>query len=198
MDEVKVLEQRIGGRWTGIKFHPHPAPDKDRAQKPMRLCQAIKESNTRPIVLTETLISCPGALRSLGWANREDDIARTIADGTGVEPETALKLVKATPRLDIGNAVTVGGHTPPDVVVCYTQPEAAMRLVRQWQKVHGTELDTALSTVMSVCGGVVVKAYLTSRICMSFGCPDSREYGAIGRDRLVIGLPAHLVRTLFS
>jgi len=198
MEEVKLLEQRIGGRWTGIKFHRDQAPDKHLAKAPMRLCQAIKESNTHPIVLTEDLISCPGALRSLGWARREDDIARKIAEGTGAKPEIALKLVMDTPHLDVGTAVAVGSQASPDVVACYGQPEAAMRLVRQWQKVYGTQLHIALSTVMSVCGSVVVNAYMTGQICMSFGCPDSREHGAIGRDRLVIGLPAQLVEALFG
>jgi uncharacterized protein (DUF169 family) len=137
-------------------------------------------------------------LRSLGWEKNQDhEIARKIAEATGIKIEIAQKLIKTTPHLDSASSVTVGSINPPDVMVCYAQPEAAMRLVRQWQIVYGTKLDIELSTVMSVCGSVVVKAYITGQICMSFGCPDSREYGAIGRDRLVIGLPAHLVQDLF-
>lgn len=199
MEAVKLFEQRIGGRWTGIKFHRNETPDKHLAKRPMRLCQAIKASNTRPIVLTQDLVSCPGALRSLGWAVSQDDkIARKIAEAAGTGFEIAQRLVINTPHFEDGTSVTVGGRTSPDIVVCYAQPEATMRLVRQWQMVYGTELDVALSTVMSVCGSVVVNAFMTDRICMSFGCPDSREYGAIGRDRLVIGLPAHLVEDLFQ
>lgn len=199
MEAVKLLEQRIGGRWTGIKFHPMETPDKYLAKRPMRLCQAIKASNTRPIVLTPDLISCPGALRSLGWTSSADqDIARKIAEAAGTRPEIAQRLVAKTPHLEAGTSVTVGGKISPDIVVCYAQPEATMRLIRQWQTVYGTELDIGLSTVMSVCGSVVANTFITGQICMSFGCPDSRQYGAIGRDRLVIGLPAHLIEGLFQ
>lgn len=198
MEEINLLEENIGGRWTGVAFHRSNTPTDNLAKRPMRLCEAIKASHTRRVVLTQGLISCPGALRSLGWeTNQDHEIARKIAEATGTKIEIAQKLIKTTPHLDSASSVTVGSINPPDVVVCYAQPEAAMRLVRQWQIVYGTKLDIELSTVMSVCGSVVVKAYITGQICMSFGCPDSREYGAIGRDRLVIGLPAHLVQDLF-
>jgi len=36
---------------------------------------------------------------------------------------------------------------------------------------------------------VAVKAYLTERISLSFGCEDSRLYGGISRDRLIVGIP---------
>ena len=49
---------------------------------------------------------------------------------------------------------------------------------------------------MSVCGAVAVKAYLTGRICISFGCPDAREHGSIGRDRPVVGLAMREVSEL--
>jgi uncharacterized protein (DUF169 family) len=199
MDEIRLLEEVIGGRWTGIKFHRKNAPNDNLAEKPMRLCEAIKDSHRSPIVLTQNLISCPGALRSLGWmTHNEHNLARKIAEATGTKLEITQKLVADTPHLEGGASVTVGTNALPDIIVCYAQPEAAMRLVRQWQIVYGSALDVAASTVMSVCGNVVVKAYMTGRICLSFGCPDSREYGAIGRDRLVIGLPTRLITDLFG
>jgi uncharacterized protein (DUF169 family) len=33
-------------------------------------------------------------------------------------------------------------------------------------------------------------------MCLSFGCPDSRKYGAISRDRLVVGMPAEFAGKL--
>jgi uncharacterized protein (DUF169 family) len=198
MQEINLLEERIGGRWTGVAFHRSNTPIDNLAKRPMRLCEAIKASHTRPVVLTQDLISCPGALRSLGWKKSGDhEIARKIAKATGTKIEIAQKIVKSTPHLDNACSVTVGNVNSPDIVVCYVQPGAAMKLVRQWQLVYGSKLDIEPSTIMSVCGSVVVKAFITGQICMSFGCPDSREYGAIGRDRLVIGLPAHLVHDLF-
>lgn len=164
----------------------------------MRLCEAIKESYAQPVVLTQNLISCPGALRSLGWTTDADDnIARKIAQITGSKLDTARKLVTNTPHLKRGASVTVGSSNSPDILVSYAQPEAAMRLVRLWQQVNGTDLDIAASSVMAVCGSVVARAHMNGGICLSFGCPDSRKHGAIGKDRLVIGLPVRIVRDLF-
>jgi uncharacterized protein (DUF169 family) len=199
MDEVKLLEERIGGRWTGIVFHRDGSPKENLAKKPMRLCEAIKESIIRPIVLTRHLVNCPGARRSLGWTTKEDDnIARKMVETTGIKLDIAQKVIANTPRLN-GKiaAVLIGRNKSPDIVVAYAQPETVMRLVRRWQEVYGTDLDLEASSVMAVCGSVAVRAYTTGRICLSFGCPDSREYGAIGRDRLVIGMPVHLIRDLF-
>jgi len=195
MEELKLLEERIGGRWTGITFNGDDPVKEDVAQRKMRLCEAIKESYTRPIVLTKDLISCPGALRSLGWTTDQDDnIAHNIAGASGTDPDVARKLVANTPHLERGVSVTIGSTNSPDMAISYAQPEAAMRLLRLWQQAKGTDLDMAASSVMSVCGSVVAKVHRTHRICLSFGCPDSRKYGAIGRDRLVIGLPIDMVR----
>ena len=60
----------------------------------------------------------------------------------------------------------------------------------------GKTLIASVSSVMAACGSVAVRAYLTSQMCFSFGCPDSRENGAIGRDRLIMGLPMSLVEEL--
>ena len=199
MEELKLLEERIGGRWTGIVFHHDGEPSEHLAKSPMHLCEAIKESYTQPIVLRQNLIDCPGALRSLGWTKDADDtIARKIAETMGSKLDIAKKLVTNTPHLKHGASVTVGSNNAPDVMVSYTQPEAAMRLIRTWQQVHGADLDIAASSVMAICGNVVVRAYMTEQICFSFGCPDSRKYGAISRDRLVIALPTHLVGDLFA
>jgi uncharacterized protein (DUF169 family) len=199
MEVLKLLEERIGGRWTGIVFHHDGEPSEHLATSPMRLCEAIKESYTQPIVLRQNLIACPGALRSLGWTkNADDKIARKIAETMGSELDIAKKLVTNTPHLKRGASVTVGSNNAPDVLVSYAQPEAAMRLIRTWQHVHGADLDIAASSVMAICGNVVVRAYVTDEICFSFGCPDSRNYGAISRDRLVVGLPTHLVADLFG
>jgi len=65
-----------------------------------------------------------------------------------------------------------------------------MRFLREWQRPHGGPLRLETSGFMSVCGTVAAKAHLSGKIWMSFGCPDARDHSGIGRDRLVVGLPA--------
>jgi len=198
MEKMRRLEEKIGGRWIGIKFHSNDVPKGSLVKTPMRLCEAITKSSTGQITLTKDLINCPGALRSLGWKTNEDEkIAHKIAATTGAETDIVQKLISDTPYFNGKiDAITVGIYDSPDVVVSYIQPCAAMKLVRQWQQTHGTDLDFKVSSVMAVCGNVVVKAHVTDKICLSFGCPDSREYGVIGNDRLIIGLPVRILDDL--
>jgi uncharacterized protein (DUF169 family) len=50
-------------------------------------------------------------------------------------------------------------------------------------------MKVELSGFAAVCGNVAVKAYVTRRISLSFGCEDSRQYGGVPRDRLIVGIP---------
>jgi uncharacterized protein (DUF169 family) len=112
-------------------------------------------------------------------------------------PEVARGLVCGTPSLRAAPlAVTIGKCEEPDVALCYAQPEMAMALVRRWQAITGKTLLAEVSGVMAVCGSVAVRAHLTGQMCMSFGCPDSRKFGAISRDRLVVGMPMELAGKL--
>ncbi len=198
MKKLRLLEEKVGGWWTGIKFHYDGAPEVERKREPMRFCEAVAESRRNPIILTPELVSCPGALRSLGWADRDDEaMASAMAEKAGITPETARGLIFGIPSLRAKpTAVTVGTYEDPDVAISCAQPEAAMNLLRRWQAVSGKTLLTEVSSVMAVCGSVAVRAYLTEQVCLSFGCPDSRKYGAIGRDRLFVGLPASLLEKL--
>lgn len=196
---LRIVEERIGGQWTGIVFHSKAVPDDYLPKKPMRLCEAINKSYKNNIVLTREFIDCPGACRSLGWLrNNNDSMIHKLAEKTGVSFNIAQKVITSTPYIkqDIA-AITIGDHDSPDVVLSYAQPEVAMKLVLLWQKVSGTDLTIDFSTIMAVCGNVLAKAYLTGQICMSFGCPDSREYGGIEANKLVIGVPINLIEYLF-
>jgi uncharacterized protein (DUF169 family) len=198
MNASKRLETAIGGRWTGIAFEKNSNLKGNIAKRPMRLCEAIKEAYTSPVVLTKELINRPGALRSLSWSTDEEEmIAEKIAEETGAKVEAIRKLVDNMPRLKAEDSITIGSIPRSGIAVSYTQPVAAMRLVRQWQLKHGSDLNIAASTLMSVCGSIVARAYITGQICMSFGCPDSREHGGIGKDELVVGVPVHLIENMF-
>ncbi len=197
MNAIQMLEKRVGGCWTGIKFHKDGPSGDDRTAQPMRFCEAIAESRTGPIVLTPDSLECAGGSRSFGWNEDDETIADMMARKANMDIRIARQIIRNTPRLrDKIAAVTVGMDDSPDVVISYAQPEAAMKLLRRWQRVCGRDIGTRTSSFMGVCGNVAVKAYLTRHISLSFGCPDSREYGRIGRDRLAIGIPFQLLETL--
>ena len=199
MSEVSLLETHIGGCWTGIKFHKNSQLDDNCSERPMKFCEAIAESRTGPIVITPDLLDCPGGSRSLGWNEDDETTAEIMARKANMDIRVAQQIIRSTPRLrDKIAAVTVGTDDSPDVVLSYAQPEAAMKLLRQWQSVCGRDIGTRTSSFMAVCSNVAVKAYLTRHICLSFGCPDSREHGRIGRDRLAVGIPFQILETVLG
>jgi uncharacterized protein (DUF169 family) len=100
MTAIKKFEHLIGGRWTGVIFHHRNDAKDNLAKNPMRFCEAVKQSSTRPVTLTKDLVACPGA-------------------------------------------------------------------------------------------------YLSGKVCLSFGCPESCKYGAISSDRLIIGFPTPVDKRFF-
>ena len=198
MNRLGLLENRIGGRWTGVRFHYESVPAGPLAKHEMRFCEAVANSFDEPFVLPSNLISCPGARRSLRLIDDDEELARTVAHSTGVSLDSVRKAVKATPQLESGvTAVTLGRQDSPDVAVSYTHPEVAMNLVRQWQDAHGESLTVELSTFMAICGNVVVAACKVGQIRLSFGCPTSRGCGIIPADTLVVGMSYCMIDGLF-
>jgi uncharacterized protein (DUF169 family) len=192
--KLQILEEKIGGQWTGIRIHWESIPNGLKVKQKMRLCEAIAESFRQSVVLPPDLIGCPGACRSLGLATHDEDLARTVSEKTHVPFVSVLKAIRLIPHLDHPiAALTLGIQDMPDVAVSYTKPEIAMRLIRRWQEIHGEGLHVDLSTFLSVCGGVVATAYQTAQISISLGCPPSRQDGIIGKDALVIGVPYGLI-----
>lgn len=189
MDEIRFLERQFGGWWCGVKFGPEAGGTYRSVEGPMPFCQAVMESRKDPLVLTRESMGCPGGSRSLGWADDDEALAQAMAGKTDMDLETARAIIRRTPRLNAGiGQVVVGTRETPDVIISYAQPEAAMKLVREWQRLYGNLLPLETSGFMSVCGMVAVRAYRTGKLCLSFGCPDSRRHSGIGRDRLVVGL----------
>lgn len=197
MNCVKRLEEQFGGRWVGIKFHTGALPDGRLAERPMRFCEAIAEARTGPLILTPELLNCPGGRRSFGWNHDDEELVRTAVRKTGMNATHAKLIIMSTPHLDEKIAgITVGTDADPDVVVTFAQPQLAMRLINRWQHLRGAGLQAEVSTFMAVCGSVTVRAHLTGDMCLSFGCAESRGYGKIGRDRLVVGMPRKLAEDL--
>lgn len=203
MNRIHLVEQTIGGRWTGVKFENGNNSSELAVSSSLRFCEAIKESYAKPIRLLKRTVECPGALRSFGWSkngeNGDSSLAKRMAENMDIDESTARKLIDKVPRFtERISHVTLGDIDSPDIILSFAQPEAAMNIMTRYQKITGEHAQTIISSTMSVCGWVAVGGYLLNRISMSFGCPVSREKAEIGKDRLVIGLPAGLVERLLK
>lgn len=193
MSELQYLEELAGGSWTALRFE---ASADGGASGLTRLCEAVGRSFYADTVLDCAELSCVGAPRNLGLDGDEEALADRMAEHTGLPPDAARRIISRTPRLGEPAAVIrLGRLDDPDVLVGYIAPESAMKLLRRWQLVHGSVLEMPLSSFMSVCSCVAAAAG-EGRAAISFGCKDARTHGGLPDGRLVVALPAALVRTL--
>jgi uncharacterized protein (DUF169 family) len=157
----------------------------------VRFCEAVVKARLSPVILKGSDISCVGAKYVFGWDHGvSKEIIRACSEKRRISFGIAKSILLATPQLKI-SPVAIGLNTDgrPDLLISYPQPEQFMELLKVFQEYKGENLTVSLSSIMGVCGNVVVKAYLEGRVSISFGCDDSREYGHISRDRLAVGIP---------
>ncbi len=193
------LDEGTDTAWVGVRFLKHLSRQSAQpSTPPMRFCEAVCRAREGPIDLSAETICCEGAQRAFGWLKNNDKIfSHRLSEKIGVSPERAGELVRHVPSLGYPYAgIRVGDGTNADILVAYVQPETAMRLVRVWETATGRNLRTDISTIMAVCGNAVVKAYMNQAISISFGCPDSRRYGGIRPEQMVVAVPAGLLRRL--
>lgn len=185
------LWQTNGSDWVAIKFEKEIIANDI---EPVRFCEAVCKSQKETISLSFSNICCDGAKRCFGWLKNSDiKLAQILFEKTGTSHDIAFKLIRSVPVLtEKFSGVSLSKDIDGDVYITYTSPESAMKLVRSWQAIMGRNLDTEISGIMSVCGNVAVKIYIDQKISISFGCPDSRKYGGIAKEQLVIGLPHKL------
>lgn len=199
MENVRRFKNILGGVWMSVKFYKSlPFMEDFSTDEKMRFCQAIRKGREYPVLLTSEQIHCPGAMRSFGWTDHGDsELLEKMADKLGFSKEKTKALMDQTPRLQSRiQGVVVGGYEKPDLLISYCQPALIMNLLRLFQKLTGKNVNVDHSSILSVCGNVAVKCYVTGNICLSFGCDDAREHGAISRDRLIVGVPYSLVQKI--
>ena len=196
--EAKLLQAAFGGRWIGVRLlweEPDSAP---AAEFGCRLCELAGSAHNAPALLTPTRCTCPGASYALGWqADAVVCLAEELQTRAGIADSDVWELLEQAPHLrHPPQAVLVGDDRDADVYISYAQPLAVMKLIQRWHVLRGSMLSAELSSIMAVCSGAILAAYLDRRPALSFGCPDSRKAGRLARDRLVLAVPGLLVEQL--
>jgi len=191
------LSQISSSDWVAVKLQEHMSV---ADAEPVRFCEAVCKAQKKNVSLSFDNVCCDGARRCFGWLKNNDmKLAKRLSQRTAVDQDVAYELIRSVPVLNeniVG--ISLGTNIQGDVYISYANPESAMKLVRDWQRMTRQNLCVEISGIMSVCGNVAVKSCLGQRISISFGCPDSREYGGIDKGQLVIGLPYNIASSLCS
>lgn len=199
MDALRRLEHAVGGVWHGVTFFDvmPDCPKGTYKARGVRFCEATVVARVHKVLIDPQGISCPGARFAFGLGGpvREEITAKLREKGY---PSDYLEAVmEETPRLqDPPAAIGLNLRTPPDIVIASLVPDQAMRLTQLYEKRQRRPIASDLSSVMSICANIAVRALQTGDAVLSFGCEDSRAFGGIPRERLVVGMPYAVVEEL--
>jgi len=123
-----------------------------------------------------------------------------VSAGRFVDESSVVKALSSIPRLErrSKSILLSVSEEDSDVYVLYIRPEGLMRIVQAVQRINGEEFTAKVSGVASVCGNCTVRPYVTNQVCISFGCNNSRTYGGVRCDELVVGIPREKARLIMN
>lgn len=200
METARKLETLIGGRWHNVSIFGLNVKCKEDFLCPHldRFCEAIEIACVHKVLLDPCQFTCPGARYAFGCgADLKKKMVQKLAEEKGYSSAYAAKLIEETPHCQVKpGAIGINIGNEPEVLIAQLQPEQAMRLVQAYQTKLKKPFQTEISSVISACGNVTVKALQIQDMAISFGCNDSRTFGSLSRDRLYVGLPNSLAEKL--
>jgi uncharacterized protein (DUF169 family) len=191
MDAIELFQDHFGIKGVGVKFYNDEIDTSNfQILRDIRFCQAVRIARDQRVFLDKDSIICKGARYALGFEDEaKGEIVNAIKLKRGISKEIAEQLVENIPRIKNSPYKYIGLNVDdPDILIFYINPVRFMELLKIYQRT-GNSLEVKLSSLTAMCGDVAVQTYLTKKICISFGCDDSREYGEVSDEELVVGIP---------
>ena len=198
MDAIELFQDHFGLKGVGVKFYTDEIETSNfQILREIRFCQAVRIARDKPVLLDKDSIICKGARYALGFEDEaKEAIVNVIKLKRGISKEIAEQLVENIPRIKNSPYKYIGLNVDePDILIFYINPIRFMELLKIYQRT-GNSLEVKLSSLTAMCGDVAVQTYLTKKICISFGCDDSREYGDVVDEELVVGIPKEEIEQL--
>lgn len=198
MEDVKKFEKKFGGSWVRIKFYKEMQSIMGaQILTDVSFCEALLKAKTSNVIVTPESISCLGAKYAFNWDEQADvKIIQECREKRNATEAFINSLIGNVPKLEeYFPAIGLNTDARPDVLISYLQPIQVMRLAKFYQSQPGRDIHVDVSSLMAVCGNIAVRSFLSQKISISFGCDESRLYGKIPRDRLIVGVPYSLIKT---
>jgi len=197
---MNKVHQKFSGKfsshWVKVKFYQEKPKDDAKRLKDVRFCEATRKAILGPILLDKESITCPGAQHVFGWKSLfKNESLQGCCDKQDMREKTLKSMVSRVPFFKKPfKYIGLNTDGVPDLVMSYIPPQEVMSLIKIYNNKKGGNLDVSLCAIMAVCGCVAVKAYLEEKICLSFGCDDSRKFADIRRENLAVGIPKKLFK----
>ncbi len=198
MSAIEQFQDYFKIKGVGVKFYADEIDTYTmQFSKDVKFCQAVKLARDQRVFLDKDSITCKGARYALGFEKgTKGEIVNAIKFKRGVSQEIAEHLVDNIPRIENPAYNSIGLNVDdPDIFIFYITPKRFMEFLKVYQRT-GNHLGVKLSSITAMCGDVAVQTYLTKEICISFGCDDSREYGEVSDEELIVGIPKEKIEQL--
>lgn len=173
--------------------------------KPIRFCEAVYDAFKMPLLFNPQNLFCMGAKRSMGLMNNDDELVEHISQESGIQPQTIQRAISDIPHLEepiqnilMGIDDEMEKVAKPDMYIMFITPKEVMELMKLYAQKLNQFPVVKPYTYLSVCGNVFVTTYKTGSMSVSFGCPESRYYGGVKDNLLVVGLPYDSCLELFN
>jgi len=192
---IEKMKDFFGPRCSAIKINGESYPYLNQPQREVKFCEAVYHSFQLPLQIDASVLGCPGARRSLGFDHSSRDLAGVISSNTGIPYkyiQTALDdiPVVSTPihNVTLGITEDLEEEIQPDMYITYTQPDKVMKMMHMLARKKVQPVFPAYS-IHSICGNVFSRGLEQQKITVSFGCPESRKFGGVQKDEVIIGIP---------
>lgn len=204
---IKNSKRYLNSIPVRVKFNFNSIKNENKPLEGLKYCEAVNKvlRTSKRMDLDSETISCPAAREIFGLASgegseMEECSKELIEKGMFKNGESAFKALSSVPRMDRKlKSITLSiDEVKPDVYLFYLRPKDFMKFVQAYQRVKDEELKLELSSVMPVCGNCTVRPYLAKKICITFGCNDSRDYGGITEDKFVVGVTQENIDAIFQ
>jgi len=199
MDTLRKLEDVVGGVWHGVSFYDRmpECPEGTYKAKGVRFCEAVVVARVHKVLMDPRDLTCPGAMFAFGCGETGlEEMTQKLLE-KGYSKDYLERIMEETPRFEEPPAaIGLDMENTPDIVMAALLPDQAMRLTQIYERTQDRPLSPVLSSVMSICANIAVRALKTEKLALSFGCEDARAFGGIPRERLVAGMPYAMARSL--
>lgn len=196
------LKEWFGKRCSGVRVNGEIMDNINIPSKQLKFCEAVNYSFDVPLLINNENLDCPGARRTVGFDNQNNELAKRISGNTKIPQSYIVNALKEIPVVNKSvNTIILGVSEDmekfllPDVYIIYTQPKRIMQFIHQISKMEKQPLIAPYS-LLSICGNVFARSYQDGEISVSFGCPDSRRFGGVNDDEVVMGIPYKLAERI--
>ncbi len=197
---TEQLQEWLGPKCTGIKINGQNYHFLNQPQRQVKFCEAVHYSFKLPLQITNQTLGCPGARRSFGFDQPGAELTAMISENTGIPFDYVEDALDKIPVMDpavenivLGIPQDLEEEINPDLYISYTHPDNVMRLIHHLARYEIKPLISPYS-IHSICGNVFAKAYHQQEVTVSFGCPESRNYGGVAPDQVIVGIPGALAK----